>query len=98
TFSGGRDALERAVLWLAQGAAREAIVVGTRVRDGIEAVAVLLRPDDDGAGWRVEGAARGGPASADDEIAALLPLVSPPAEAGEVPLGEGLRLRWRTSR
>ncbi len=98
TFAGGRDALERAGLWLAQGAAREAMVVGTRLGDGIEAVAVLLRPDDGGAGWRVESVARGGPASADDEIASLLPLVSLPAGPGEVPLGEGLILRWRTSR
>jgi 3-oxoacyl-(acyl-carrier-protein) synthase len=98
TFAAGRDALERAALWLAQGAAREAIVVGTRLGERIEAVAVLLRPDAAGAGWRVESDARGKPASDGDEISSLLPLVSPPAEPGEVSLGDGLRLRWRTSR
>lgn len=98
TFACGRDALERAGLWLAKRAAREAIVVGTRVGEGIEAVAVFLRPDDGSAGWRVESLARGGSSAGDDEIASLLPLVSPPAGPGEVSLGEGLLLRWRTSR
>lgn len=98
TFAAGRDALERAGLWLAHGAAREALVVGTRVGDGIEAVAVFLRADEGGPGWRVESAARAERTSVGDEIDCLLPLVSPPAEPGEVSLGEGLRLRWRTSR
>ncbi|HET6204196.1 MAG TPA: hypothetical protein VFI25_15500 [Planctomycetota bacterium] len=98
TFAGSADALERAVLWLAAGAAEEAIVLGARRGEGAEAVAALLRRDDGSEGWRVEASRRPGRIPDGDELSALLPLVSPPAEAGEVGLAEGLRLRWRTSR
>jgi len=96
TFAGEEDALERALLWLAEGAAEEALVFGACTPTAFETAAVLLARDPGKRRPRFELAVarRGDRGSRDEGESAFQLLVDPPPLGPKgIPIGDRLWLR-----